>query len=59
MNFDLKSTFAKFYLGLGTSLCMLYLVGALAGWKMPEFKSSGYSGSGYHRSYGGSWGYSK
>jgi hypothetical protein len=55
MKFDFTSTIAKFYLGMGTILCVLYLVGAVSGFKFPV--SSALAAAG--RSSGGSWGYGK
>jgi hypothetical protein len=51
----MKSTLAKFYLGMGTFVCVLYMVGAFSGWKIPI----GSFVSGIGRSSGGSWGYGK
>lgn len=55
MKIDLTSAIAKFYLGMGTIICVLYLAGAISGFKFPV--SSYVSAAG--RSSGGSWGYGK
>jgi hypothetical protein len=52
---EMKSALAKFYLGLGTLVCVLYMVGSFSGWKIPVATYAAAMG----RSTGGSWGFGK
>ncbi|MCG6158294.1 hypothetical protein [Rubinisphaera margarita] len=51
---DLTTWLAKFYLAVGTGICILFIFGASSGWKLPES-----SGSSAGRSGGGFWGVGK
>ena len=53
---EIKTSLAKIYLWVGGGVFILFIIGALGGWKLPESSSSG----GYYgRSGGGSWGIGK
>lgn len=54
---DFKSTVVRIYLAVGLGVCLLFVTGAIAGWKTPplNFSSGGNSSGGYYsgRSSGG------
>ncbi|MCA8982414.1 MAG: hypothetical protein R3C12_04660 [Planctomycetaceae bacterium] len=50
---DLKTWLAKMYLGVGSGLCVLFIIGALSGWKLPQGNAS------TGRAGGGFWGVGK
>lgn len=63
----MKASLMQIYLILGITVCGVYSVAAIRGWKAPDLgiikamgsMSSGSGGSGYYgggRSFGGSWG---
>lgn len=52
----MKTAIGKVFLVTGIGVFLLFATGAFAKFKLPLAEMGRGSGSGYHRSYGGSWG---
>lgn len=52
-----KTMLAKIYLGIGTGLCVMFLTGAISGWKFSTLSTK--TTVFLNRTTGGSWGIGK